>query len=612
MPFDRLNKRLEGISDASKKEYPIRNLYRLMYNKDIWYEAYARIYSNKGAITKGVNENTLDGFSSERVDRIISKLKETKYKFTPVRRTYISKRSSNKKRPLGIPTGDDKLVQEVVRILLERIYEPIFSDDSHGFRSQRSCHTALRQIHKQWTGIKWFAEFDISGFFDSMDHSLLVELLEKKIDDKHFIKLIKCMLKAGYLEDWKYHPTYSGSPQGGVISPILSNIYLHELDTFAMEFQNSFTQGKKRKANPQYKRITSQMTQIRKKIDRVGKNPKLIAELKALDKVQKTLPSMDLHDPNYKRLRYCRYADDFVLGIIGTKDEAEAIMSAVKTFIEDDLRLSISEEKTTISTGKKGVEFLGYRISVYRDEKTIRTRIKGRYTRRRTIADTIRLQVPKDRPQRCCQKYGYGDWDKMKPTHKPSLSQASDVEIIRTYNSELRGFANYYLLAKDVKAKMSRLEYMSNYSLFKTLAFKHKTRMTKIIAKLKQEDNYVYCYEVKGKKCFVPVFKLKHMTNKPINQSNVDEMPNFHRIISPKSELVKRLNRTECEYCKRTDLPLESHHVRKLKDLKQKPNREKWQQVMIARNRKTLVLCTECHHLLHAGKLPDKRYKEKS
>ncbi|MHC4536121.1 MAG: HNH endonuclease, partial [Planctomycetota bacterium] len=314
----------------------------------------------------------------------------------------------------------------------------------------------------------------------------------------------------------------------------------------------------------------------------------------------------------YRRLRYCRYADDFVLGIIGTKDEVEAIMSAVKTFIEDDLRLSISEEKTSISTGKKGVEFLGYRISVYRDEKTIRTKIKGRYTKRRTIADTIRLQVPKDRPQRFCQKYGYGDWYKMKPTHRPSLSQASDVEIIQTYNAELRGFANYYSLAQNVKAKTSRLEYMSNYSLFKTLAFKHKTRMTKIIAQLKQENDYVYCYEVKGKKRFVPVFKRKHMTNKPINQTNVDEMPNFHRIISPKSELVKRLNRKECEYCKRTDLSLESHHVRKLKDLKQKPNREKWQQVMIARNRKTLVICTECHHLLHAGKLPDLRYKEKS
>ena len=184
-----------------------------------------------------------------------------------VRRIYIPKRSSDKKRPLGIPTGDDKLVQEVARILLERIYEPIFSDDSHGFRSQRSCHTALRQIHKQWTGIKWFAEFDISGFFDSMNHSLLVELLEKKIDDKRFIKLIKCMLKAGYLEDFQYHPTYSGTPQGGVISPILSNIYLHELDTFVMKLQNSFTQGKKRKANPQHKRITNQMTQIRKKIN---------------------------------------------------------------------------------------------------------------------------------------------------------------------------------------------------------------------------------------------------------------------------------------------------------------------------------------------------------
>jgi RNA-directed DNA polymerase len=223
MQFDRLNRKLEGITDASIKGNRVKDLFQLMTNnKEIWFEAYANIYSNKGAITKGVNDNTLDGFSEERIEGIMEQLKQKRYRFTPAKRVYIPKRNSRKKRPLGVPTGDDKLVQEVVRILLERIYEPIFSEHSHGFRPNRSCHTALEHIRKKWTAIKWFIEFDIKSFFDSMSHEVMISLLEKKIDDKQFIKLIRCMLKAGYLEEWKYYPTYSGTPQGGIVSPILT------------------------------------------------------------------------------------------------------------------------------------------------------------------------------------------------------------------------------------------------------------------------------------------------------------------------------------------------------------------------------------------------------
>ena len=186
MRLARLNKKLEGIKDASKKGRKVQDLFQLMTNcKEIWYEAYARIYSNKGAVTKGVTDNTLDSFSKERVEKIIRKLKEKTYRFTPARRVYIPKRNG-KKRPLGIPTGDDKLVGEVARILLQRIYEPIFSSDSHGFRPHRSCHTALEEIHKVWKGTKWFIEFDIKGFFSNMAHEVLIKTLEKKIDDTRY------------------------------------------------------------------------------------------------------------------------------------------------------------------------------------------------------------------------------------------------------------------------------------------------------------------------------------------------------------------------------------------------------------------------------------------
>jgi len=607
MQFDRLSRRLEGISNASLKGYPIRNLYRLMYMPEIWYEAYANIYSNDGAITKGVNEDTLDGFSKERVERIIMALREGKYRFTPVRRVYIPKRTGNKKRPLGVPTGDDKLVQEVSRIILERVYEPIFSGNSHGFRPGRSCHTALEQIRQHWTGIKWFIEFDIQGFFSNMDHGIMVKLLEKKIDDRRFIKLIKSMLKAGYLEDWTYHPTYSGTPQGGISSAILSNVYLHELDTFVKEPEREFTKGKRRKMNPEYSLLARQKRHIRREIDQSGKSPDLIERLKELDRASKKLPSKDIYDESYRRLRYCRYGDDFLIGIIGTKDEAKKIMEDIKSFLAAELNLRTASDKTGTTSGREGVQFLSYHISMYSTDKLVRGKVKGRYMKRRTVSNRVALRVPEGKAQEFCQRYGYGDWQALKPVHRPQLYQSSDMEVISTYNAELRGLANYYCLAGDVKAKLGKLEYMANYSLFKTLAAIHKTKKSRILKRLKRGNEYVHRYEVKGEHREIKVFRLKHMDKRP-KAWNVDEMPNTLCLASPRSELVKRLNYGVCEYCGRTDQSLESHHVRKVRALRKRPNLRIWEEIMIARNRKTLVICSECHDLLHAGKLPDSRY----
>ena len=208
-------RRLEALETISKQGKPINGVFRLLENPILWHEAYANIYANKGATTPGVDEVTLDGFSEERVTSIITRLKSGTYRFQPVRRTYVPKKNGQK-RPLGISSGDDKLVQEVVRIILERIYEPIFDDHSHGFRPGRSPHTALEQIDRQWTAVKWFVDMDIRDYFNTIPHDLLVKLLSKKIEDKRFLRLIQAMLDAGYLEDWRYHATYSGVPQGSI------------------------------------------------------------------------------------------------------------------------------------------------------------------------------------------------------------------------------------------------------------------------------------------------------------------------------------------------------------------------------------------------------------
>lgn len=204
-------------------------LFRLMKSPSLWDQAYLKVAANKGAMTSGIDGKTFDGYSPEKVRSIIARLSDGSYKPAAVRRVLIPK-SDGRTRPLGIPTTEDRLVQEVVRIVLNQIYEPIFDDASHGFREGRSCHTALKTIGAVWTGVKWLVDVDVVSFFDNIDHAILLRLLEKRIEDRRFIALIRGMLKAGYMEDWRFHRTLSGTPQGGVVSPLLANIYLHELD----------------------------------------------------------------------------------------------------------------------------------------------------------------------------------------------------------------------------------------------------------------------------------------------------------------------------------------------------------------------------------------------
>jgi len=309
-------RRLEALGDISKQGKCLNGLFRLLEDRVLWHEAYANIYSNKGAITPGTDEVTLDGFSEERVASIITRLKNGTYRFQPTRRVYIPKKSG-KKRPLGISSGDDKLVQEVVRIILERIYEPIFKDTSHGFRPEHSPHTALMQISDQWQSIKWVVDMDIRDYFNTINHDLLMGFLAKKIEDTRFLRLIRAMLKAGYLEEWTYHTTYSGVPQGSIVSPVLANIYLHELDLFMETLKDQFNQGKRRKKNPVYNRHCGKIERLRKKWDLLKRKEgteqelqDIQKEIRRVDRLRKQLPSGDPFDKGYKRLFYCRYADD--------------------------------------------------------------------------------------------------------------------------------------------------------------------------------------------------------------------------------------------------------------------------------------------------------------
>jgi group II intron reverse transcriptase/maturase len=367
---------LSVLRERGGKGLPCNELYRQLFNPKLYLLAYGRLYSNDGAMTPGVTQETADGMSVAKIERIIDAVRHERYRFSPVRRAWIPKRNG-KLRPLGLPTWSDKLVGEVVRLLLEAYYEPQFSGRSHGYRPGRGCHTALSEVEQNWTGTTWFIESDIADCFGSLDHEIMLTILAEKIHDNRFLRLIKQMLKAGYLEDWQWKATHSGAPQGGVVSPVLSNIYLHKLDEFVETVLiPQHTQGVCRRPNPEYLEVKGRLRQARRHGNR--------AEARGLRRQLRRLPSGDPNDPGFRRLRYNRYADDHILGFIGPKAEAEAIKDQLAAFLRDELKLELSDEKTLITHARtRAARYLNYEIVTQHADSKITGRQRGPTVRSR-------------------------------------------------------------------------------------------------------------------------------------------------------------------------------------------------------------------------------------
>ena len=462
---------------------------------------------------------------------------------------------------------------------------------------------------KGWHGVKWIINVDIKGYFDNIDHEILISLLEKRIDDKRFINLIKLMLKAGCIEDWNHHGTYTGTPQGGIISPLLSNIYLHEMDIFAEKLKCEFDAGKGRRRNAVYRQYESIIHKGWKRIGRVqdaGGDEIEVARIRQqisdAQSRQRQVHYGDPFDPTYRRLHYCRYADDFTIGIIGNKAEAAGIFNKVKEFINGSLNLEISEEKSGISHFEKGFEYLGYVVASNVANKLMKVRNLGGVALKRTIRGAVTLQVPTRVGLSFAKNHGYIRAKDHRATHINTLLRRSDEEIILTYNAEFRGLALYYALAKDVKRKLGWLEYVKTGSMLATLAAKHKSSMNKMHKMLSDNGELVYKTQVKGKTKRLVVYKLKHL-KVPGKSARVDVEPNVSMFKHSRTEIIDRLNAGKCEYCRKTKGYFEVHHKNKLKDTA--PGIER---ALASMRRKTIVLCVECHHKLHAGTLPDMRF----
>jgi group II intron reverse transcriptase/maturase len=580
------------IRDRGERGLPLEDIYRQLFNPELYLRAYGRLYSNQGAMTRGTTAETVDGMSLAKIKALIDDVRHERHRWTPVRRVNIPK-GDGKTRPLGIPTWSDKLLQEVIRMILEAYYEPQFSDRSHGFRPGRGCHTALSEVVTHWTGVRWFIEGDIKGCFDNIDHSVLLSILREKLHDNRFLRLIENLLRAGYLEEWRYGETLSGTPQGGVVSPILSNIYLDGLDRYVEKVLTpAHTKGESRRYNPQWKAVQSRA--------RYHRTQGHHAVARTLRKEMRRLPSGDPFDPGYRRLHYIRYADDFLLGFIGPKAEAEEIRRQLSDFLGNTLKLELSQEKTLITHAtSKAARFLGYElVNQQADDKHDRNG-------RRKVNGRIGLRVPTNVIERHCRLYMRNG----KPAHRNEMLHDDDYTIVSRYQAEYRGVVQYYLLAANVY-RLDRLRWVMQRSLCRTLAAKHhssaKKMATKYLTKVQTEYGPRSCLQVtvergEGKSPLVTQFGGIPLRRRK-DAILVDHQPSMRR--TERNDLIRRLLADACEMCG-SQQQIQVHHVRKLRDLAKKGEKERplWMQIMAARQRKTLVVCHDCHVRTHNGQI---------
>jgi group II intron reverse transcriptase/maturase len=573
------------LRERGRRGLPCDELYRQLFNPQMYLLAYGRIYSNKGAMTPGVTQETVDGMSLGKIRRIIDAMRHECYRFKPARRTYIPKKNG-KLRPLGLPTWSDKLVGEVVRLLLEAYYEPTFSDRSHGFRPGRGCHTALREVANTWTGTTWFVEGDIADCFGSFDRQVMLSILAEKVHDNRFLRLLRNMLQAGYLEDWVWNATLSGAPQGGCASPVLSNIYLHQLDDFVETVLiPEYTRGDRRARNPVYLKEAAALARARRAGDRAEAR-------KARDRMR-DLPSGDPHDPDFRRLRYVRYCDDHLLGFTGPKAEAEEIKRRLAQFLREDLKLELSQDKTLITHARSDrASFLGYEISVQHDDR------QRTASGQRAVNGAVSLHVPKSVIQAKSALY----MKRGQPARRSQVINYGDYDIVRIYGAEYRGLVQYYLLAGDVR-RLHRLRWVMLSSMLKTLAAKHRSTATKIAAKHKAKIMTPYgprtCFEAVVDRGKASRSLVARFGGVPLNRQKTavinDQLP--QRVAYPRRELIGRLSAGRCELCEHTG-EVQVHHVRALAEL-DASDPTPWAKAMIRRRRKTLVVCSDCHDRIH-------------
>ena len=590
---------LKALSDHSQSsDYKYERLYRYLFSEEMFAVAYQRIYAKQGNMTPGTDGKTIDEMSLERIERLIVSLKDESYQPHPARRVYIPKKNG-KKRPLGIPSFEDKLVQEVVRLLLEAIYEGHFEGTSHGFRPHRSCHTALGMIQKSFAGAKWFIEGDIKGFFDNIDHNVLISILRERISDERFLRLIRKFFNAGYVEDWKYNKTYSGTPQGGIISPMLANIYLDKFDKYIKEYAAKFRKGDRRSINPEYWRLNNKKNWLKKKLQKTSDEQirkSYLYEIAQLSKQMLSTPHKDAMDADFRRLQYVRYADDFLISVIGSKSECETIKADITQFMREQLKLELSDEKTLITHAQDKAKFLGYEIFIRKSDAVKRNK-DG--VLKRDFNGAVVLTLNSAVIQKKLTEYNALEvrnidgkdiwWSKPRRYMTPMKPE----DILAQYNAEIRGLYNYYSLAANVSKECASFAFIMKMSMFKTLGWKLNTSARKVRQKYQKDKDFVIPYnDAKGKQKYRVFYNEGFKKRNAQFDVDYDKLPQTMYV--PYPSLVERLKDGRCELCGKEGKVV-MHHVRTLTKLK---GNNEWEKLMLKRHRKTLVVCEDCNSMI--------------
>ena len=618
--------KVEHWKPYKRSRYVHKNLINIIAHPEILEKAYYEVRSNKGALTVGTNpDNTLDGTSRDRIGILSEQIKRGTYEFSDIRRIWIPKPGKKEKRPLGIPSGTDKIVQTAIMLVLTNIFEPEFqiADFNYGFRPNKSCHNALEVIKLRGQSINFFIEGDIKGAYDKVHHDTLIKILSRRISDQKFLKLIKKLLKTGIMDKHKKLNSITGVPQGGTLSPLLWNIYSYEFDIFVHEYLRrsveTYKKIFKKKSTPEFNKILKTKRQceykrrkykkkcieLSQKID-TGQTESTLEEYRHLRRelqketeLQRSIPGSDYPPERSARLEYVRYADDWIIMLTGPISLAKMLTRKCKNFLIQELNLTLSTEKTKITNpNKQPILFLGHNIFQIPVQKiTTKTNnleknkiYKFLASKTRSTYRNISFRIPWKKKlipklieRKFCNEHGF-------PTASPYLSVLDDGHIIRHYNQVLLDLANYYSKF-CIKRDTNRLWYICTYSCYKTLAQKHRTSMKKIIQSYKTSESAVE-YGTKKNGKYYKVSIQHYLSYKP---SPIFKEPNINPITA--NSRTKFHLYCPCTICNHK--VSEIHHIKPIRKRKKSINNSNQINIIA----KQIPLCRKCHMGVHSGKI---------
>lgn len=592
-------KRLVAINKLSQKDkkWIHKDIFRLIYNDELWIAAYEKLKSNKGALTPGSVPGTMDGMSLERLKRLKERVCSEQYTFKTVKLVYIP-RADGRKRPLGLPTANDKIVQEVIRLILEAIYEPVFSKLSFGFRSGRGCHDALDHVERKFRWVDHVIEGDIEQAYPTINHHILIEILSKRIKDPRFIRLIWKLLKCGVLSEERTIWLKKGLPQGSIVSPIMANIYYHELDEFIHKIMiNTSTPESDRKnlKSSTYKSLEHKISKVSKEMrlheQHSPTRQKLAQKLKGLRKER-----LETSASKKKRIRieYVRYADDWMIGIAADRKLAIMVKDKVDNFMKNTLDQKLNAIKTKVTDLRAGnVNFLGYEIFLPRNRPITGYKGKGVRTIRRGQPQ-LRFDIPVAQVTKRLSDKGYLKQLKkgVRPISRASYTVLEDQVIVSHYRSLWLGILNYYSGCTN-RGRLQYIHYLLHMSCAMTLGHRHRMSCSKIFKK-----------HGKGLPIKIPdtekTISFPYKTKWGLNERKWFRGQKVLLTLDRYANLVSKSSLgLPCAICDSNVMQCEMHHV---KHVRKQGNRYKgFHEQMTLLNRKQIPLCKNCHRKVHAG-----------